>query len=495
MATRARARDILDRSRVLLDRSRVVAAHLLDPPRHPAPKAIEAGPSAWVESARSESLVDVCSSIALRDLNLIDSLLAELEEMERKEDDSQRLGQLYRLDHLAARLRRNAENLRVLADRDAGESGSDTISVLDTVRGAMSSIDQYARIGIGRMAPLGVVGFAADDVSRVLAELLDNAANHSPPDEQVRVSAHLTEQGSVLIRIEDGGIGLPADRLAELNARLTEALRLDDDAVRHMGLAVVRRLAERHGLQVSLHRRLPNGTTATVLIPPSLVTELSERTWSGAQTVPINGGRHRNSTPPVPEPRGAGPANHTARATPGSLTPSGLPRRGAPPPGPAAEATTVQQTAQTAPAAPPEAPSPRPRPSMPTISGTTASGLPRRVSRSIKDPAGGESPSAFAPAGDNPELDEHDGHDKFLADLGDFSAGEEAALAAVDRPGDLPDVAEHPRDDRPDVDPETRTAEDHTTGEQTGSSGEHGGEHGGEHDRHEKHGGDGDTTT
>jgi hypothetical protein len=86
MATRARAREIFDRSRVLLDRSRVVAAHLLDPPRHPVPKAIEAGPSSWAEAARTESLVDVCASIALRDLNLIDMLLAELEEMSAATD-------------------------------------------------------------------------------------------------------------------------------------------------------------------------------------------------------------------------------------------------------------------------------------------------------------------------------------------------------------------------------------------------------------------------
>jgi signal transduction histidine kinase len=406
MATRARAREIFDRSRVLLDRSRVVAAHLLDPPRHPTPRVIEAAPSAWAEAARNESLVDVCASIALRDLNLIDTLLAELEEMERKEDDSTRLGQLYRLDHLAARLRRNAENLRVLADRDAGENGGDTTSILDTVRGAMSSIDQYARIGIGRMVPLGVVGFAADDLSRVLAELLDNAANHSPPNEQVRVSAHLTEQGSVLIRIEDGGIGLPADRLADLNRRLSQALRLDDDAVRHMGLSVVGRLAERHDLRVSLHRRLPNGTTATVLVPPSVVTELPEEGWTGAQTVPANG---RHQWQPVPEPREAVPVPATgggpdapATGTPPS-TPADLPRR-----------------------SPPSQPSPAPRPPAPTISGTTASGLPRRVSRSIKDAAEAEDPGGPAVEGGA----DPDGHDKFLADLGDFADGEQAARAA-----------------------------------------------------------------
>ncbi|GAA5135903.1 ATP-binding protein [Pseudonocardia adelaidensis] len=375
----------------------MVAAQLLDPPRHPAPRAIEAAPSAWAEAARNESLVDACASIALRDLNLIDTLLAELEEMERKEDDSTRLGQLYRLDHLAARLRRNAENLRVLADRDAGASGGETTSILDTVRGAMSSIDQYARIGIGRMVSLGVVGFAADDLSRVLAELLDNAANHSPPSEPVRVSAHLTEQGSVLIRIEDGGIGLPADRLADLNRRLSQALRLDDDAVRHMGLSVVGRLAERHDLRVALHRRLPNGTTATVLVPPALVTELPEEGWTGARTVPANGNGQWH---PVPEPREAAPVPATGGGAdaPTATPPSGLPRR-------------------SPPASPP---SPAPRPPAPTISGTTASGLPRRVSRSIKDATAVDEPEGAA---------DPDDHDKFLADLGDFTDGEQAARA------------------------------------------------------------------
>jgi two-component sensor histidine kinase len=424
MATRARAREILDRSRVLLDRSRVVAAHLLDPPRHAPPKAIEAAPSAWAEAARNESLVDACASIALRDLNLIDTLLAELEEMERKEDDSTRLGQLYRLDHLAARLRRNAENLRVLADRDAGESGGDTTSILDTVRGAMSSIDQYARIGIGRMVPLGVVGFAADDLSRVLTELLDNAANHSPPNEQVRVSSHLTEQGSVLIRIEDGGIGLPPDRLADLNRRLSQALRLDDDAVRHMGLSVVGRLAERHGLQVSLHRRLPNGTTATVLVPPSLVTELPEERWTGNQTVPANGKRPWG---PVPEPREAVPVPASGPDALATTPSSGLPRRAAPPP--SGSSTTQPPSVQ---------PSPTPRPPTPTISGTTASGLPRRVSRSIKDAAEVE---ALEDTGVDDGADPG-GHDKFLADLGDFADGEQAARAADPAPGSGADEGE-----------------------------------------------------
>lgn len=411
MATRARARrEIFDRSRELFDRTRVAAAHLLDPPRHPVRKAIEAGPGVWGEPPRDDVLVDVCASIALRDLNLIDTLLSELEKMERSEEDSNRLGQLYRLDHLAARLRRNAENLRVLADRDAGENAGDTTSMLDTVRAAMSSIDQYARISIGRMVSLGVVGFAADDLSRVLTELLDNAANHSPPHAQVRVSTHLTEQGSVLIRIEDGGIGLPADRLAELNRRLSQARRLDDDAVRRMGLAVVGRLAERHDLRVSLHRRLPNGTTATVLVPPSLVTELPDEGWSGTHTVPVNG-RHRY--PVAAESHGpVVPADDTAVEAPPATAAAELPRRNAP--------ASSRRAAE-----PPPSPLPR-QPVPPTIGGTTASGLPLRVSRSIRKPPDDESgpPPTPGVGAVDPA-----GHEKFVADLGDFAAGEQAAHA------------------------------------------------------------------
>jgi signal transduction histidine kinase len=147
--------------------------------------------------------------MALRDLNLVDSLLAKLEEMESKEQNQDRLGELFQLDHLAARLRRNAENLRILAGRDAGEPASSTSSLVDVIRAAMSSIDHYSRITIGRMVSLGVVGFVAEDLSRLLSELLDNAANQSPPSSTVAVSAHLTEQGSVLLRIEDQGIGVP----------------------------------------------------------------------------------------------------------------------------------------------------------------------------------------------------------------------------------------------------------------------------------------------
>ncbi|PXY22910.1 sensor histidine kinase [Prauserella muralis] len=426
MARRARARELLDRSRVLLDRSRVAAAQFLDPPGHAPPvrRAIEAAPAAPAgagqadagqpeRGAPEEALVDICASIALRDLNLVDSLLSQLEEMENKEEDERRLGQLYRLDHLATRLRRNAENLRVLAGRDASDTAAGTSSLVDTVRAAMSSIDQYSRITIGRVVSLGVVGFAAEDLSRLLAELLDNAANQSPPNSPVRVSAHLTEHGSVLVRIEDEGIGLPPERLRELNDRLSHAPVLDDDAVRHMGLAVVRRLAGRHDMRVSLDRRVPHGTTATVLVPSSLVAELPEASWSGTQTVvfaqgtrPVAGAVPEQAAPPADD----GQQGLFDDAQPGSVS-GELPRRN---PGKAATATEAM-------------PRRRPAPAPPTVGGTTPSGLPRRVSRSLKSPSGEQArDAASAPTGEQDEPDTA-GHDQLLADLDAFSDGEQAA--------------------------------------------------------------------
>lgn len=349
--------------------------------------------------ASGETLAAICANVALRDLNLVDTLLSQLEEMESREEDTDRLAELYSLDHLATRLRRNAENLRVLAGRDASDSAPETSSLVDVVRAAMSSIDHYSRVTIGRVVSLGVVGFAAEDLSRLVAELLDNATKSSPPNAPVRVSAHLTEQGSVLVRIEDEGIGLPPERLRELNDRLSDAPVLDDSAVRHMGLAVVRRLADRHELRVWLDRRVPHGTTASVLLPASVVSELPEASWSGAQTVvfPAAGGDGASTFVP-----GA-----PARATTSSLT--------------------TRTAAVEAPPPPPPPPSPRPRPpAEPVIGGTTASGLPRRISHSIKSPNGRPAPTPPT----DPEADRKAGHDKLLADLGAFSDGERAAREA-----------------------------------------------------------------
>ncbi len=413
-----RTRQLLQRSRDLLERSRVAAVQFLDQPRGQAtalPRVIEGMRESMIHQEPEGAVVDICASIALRDLNLVDSLLALLENMEESEADPDRLTELYKLDHLAARLRRNAENLRVLAGRDASEALSDSASLVDVIRGAMSSIDGYSRVSIGRTLSLGVVGIAADDLSRLLAELLDNAAKQSPPDTSVRVSAHLTDSGSVLMRIEDDGIGLPADRVAELNSRLSDEPTLNDDSVRHMGLAVVRRLAARHEMRVRLDRRSPHGTTATILLPPGLLCELPDTTWSGSQTVSVP------ATPPEPVRRPAPPRPRHA-AEPTATTVGGLPKR-----------TPTGGRVATRP----------PQPQDLTEAGRTANGLPRRVSRSTKHTDHGQEAAPTPAAPTTPE-EEQAGHEQLLADLDAFAAGEQAAKETGWPAGADPDLAPAP---------------------------------------------------
>ncbi|SFT37921.1 Histidine kinase-, DNA gyrase B-, and HSP90-like ATPase [Actinopolyspora lacussalsi subsp. righensis] len=385
-------------TRQLLQRSRDTVAQII-------------GPSPSREPSSQDVLAGVCSSVALRDLNLVDSLLEQLEQMESEEDDPESLDRLYRLDHLATRLRRNGENLRVLAGRDAGGAKPETASLVDVIRAGMSSIEHYNRVELGRVTELGVVGFAADDVSRLLAELLDNATAHSPPNSSVTISAHLTEQGSMMVRVEDAGIGLPAARLSALNERLASAPVLDRNAVRHMGLAVVRRISGKHGIRVWLARRAPHGTTASVLLPHSLVHENAAPNGGVSRQVPVS------EEPAIPNMRSArattepwaNAAAETPSETPSETTEAGVdtPAVAAEPVWPSEEQAAAQQD-QSQPA-------------------TTANGLPRRVSQSLKGSSGGSSGSAVPapePHSDDTERDIRESHQQLLADLGDFAEGE-----------------------------------------------------------------------
>ncbi|CCH31989.1 ATP-binding protein [Actinosynnema sp. NPDC047251] len=324
-------------ARSLLDQARGTVVEFLEPrrePRHaatPGTPSTAAAPAALAEptgARRDDVLSDVFAGIALRDLNLVDSLLAELERMEAEEQDPDALARLYKLDHLATRLRRNAENLRVLAGEEAGAATGENSSLVDVVRAALSAIEQYRRVEIGRVAQLAVVGLAADDVSRLLTELLDNATAQSPPHSTVTVSAHFTEQGSVLVRVEDSGIGLPAQRLAELNDRLSTAPVLDRAAVGHMGLAVVRRLADKHGLRVWLDDRVPHGTIACVLLPAGLVREAPQvsftRRAEPASRVPAEVPDARR---PALDSRRPAPDAPRATGVTAGVTDKGLPRR------------------------------------------------------------------------------------------------------------------------------------------------------------------------
>ncbi|WP_143227034.1 ATP-binding protein [Actinomadura mexicana] len=209
-----------------------------------------------------------------------EQLRPALDQLEGEEEDPDRLQLLYRVDHAVTRMRRVAREMGVLAGRDSGEMGGHTTSLVDVVRLAESSIERYTQVVIAKVVQLAVVPYAADDAACLLAVLLDNATRYSPS--RVTVSAYLLDNGAVMMRIEDGGIGINPDRLQAVNAMLAGPVPpIGPDTARHTGFPVAHRLAAKHGISVQLACRpavsgSAQGTVAMVVIPPALLCELVE---------------------------------------------------------------------------------------------------------------------------------------------------------------------------------------------------------------------------
>ncbi|MFE7118943.1 nitrate- and nitrite sensing domain-containing protein [Streptomyces sp. NPDC057654] len=216
-------------------------------------------------------------NLSLRTLTLVERQLGVIETMEANEQDPERLETLFKLDHLATRMRRHSENLLVLAGAEHGSGHSGSVPLLDMVRASISEIEKYERVQIQALPPHAqVAGFAADDTSHLVAELLENATAFSPPDARVQLSGWLLESGDVMLSVQDEGIGMPAERLAAVNALLAapdpqEAHTADGEQTLGLGLYVVAQLASRHGVRVQLRAQQQGGMTAVVVLPKALL--------------------------------------------------------------------------------------------------------------------------------------------------------------------------------------------------------------------------------
>ncbi|MDH6143015.1 signal transduction histidine kinase [Kitasatospora sp. GP30] len=218
-------------------------------------------------------------NLAMRTLTLVERQLVLIETLEGREADATQLDNLFRLDHLATRMRRNSENMLLLAGLENSQRSRKTVTLLDVVRAAVSEIERYERVKLGFLAAVRLTGAVADDTSHLLAELLENATAFSPPQEQVEIGGWLLDNGELMVSVNDRGIGLPPDRMRALNEQLAEQLPSDSserrDALmagaltgRSMGLFVVARLAARHGLRVQLRENgQGGGVTAMVVLP------------------------------------------------------------------------------------------------------------------------------------------------------------------------------------------------------------------------------------
>lgn len=232
------------------------------------------------DEARLRLLVnDMFETMSRRSRSLVDQQLALIDRLERNEENPERLDSLFRLDHLAARLRRNSANLLVLAGAQLARDQRDPVPLETVVSAAVSEVEDYRRVEIAGLPECALAGAAAGGAIHLFAELIDNALRYSPPTTSVRVSASRGGDGGVVVRIADSGLGMnDADRRIA-NMRLQAGGDVSPDNARHMGLFVVGRIADRHGIRVGLRGPAANeagsGTTAEVYLPRTVLTGLA----------------------------------------------------------------------------------------------------------------------------------------------------------------------------------------------------------------------------
>ncbi|WP_433517788.1 nitrate- and nitrite sensing domain-containing protein [Nonomuraea sp. CA-143628] len=216
------------------------------------------------------SIRDILLSLARRTQGLVHRQLTVLDVMERRETDPEELKELFRLDHLAIRMRRNAENLIVLSGSSPARVWRRSVPMVDVVRGALAEVEDYTRVTLMPMGDVVLLGRAVGDVIHLLAELIENAASFSPPYTTVEVRGQLVANGYV-VEIEDRGLGMKPEDLESANERIADPPEFRITGTARLGLFVVSRLAGRHGIQVVLKSSPYGGTTVVVLIPQELV--------------------------------------------------------------------------------------------------------------------------------------------------------------------------------------------------------------------------------
>nr|WP_090279515.1 ATP-binding protein [Mycolicibacterium komanii]CRL75438.1 signal transduction histidine kinase [Mycolicibacterium komanii] len=223
---------------------------------------------------------DMFETLSRRSRSLVDQQLALIDRLERNEEDPERLESLFRLDHLAARMRRNGANLLVLSGARVPREQAEPVPVSAVINAAASEVEDYTRVVTATVPDSEVSGAVAGDLVHLLAELLDNALRYSPPISQVRVSAVHTANGGLVIEVSDIGLGMTESDLRVANTRLQSGGQVDPYTARHMGLFVVGRLAAQHGLVVRLRSTIggepDSGTTAGVYVPTELLRRPGE---------------------------------------------------------------------------------------------------------------------------------------------------------------------------------------------------------------------------
>ncbi|MEU7802600.1 nitrate- and nitrite sensing domain-containing protein [Micromonospora arborensis] len=258
-----------------------------------------------VEQAELRRAVrDVFLSLARRTQALVHRQLRLLDEMERREEEAEELENLFRVDHLAVRMQRNAENLMVLSGAAPGRAWRRDVPMIDVARGAVQEVENYQRVTVMPLGSVGLAGRAVGDVIHLLAELIENALSFSPPETEVHIRGQAVARGFA-IEIEDRGLGMDDEDLAAANEQIGSNREFELANANKLGLFVVSLLAAKHRLGVHLKASPYGGTTAVVLIPTELITNAAPltivpiRTQQAATPAASGGDEDQNGRQPV----------------------------------------------------------------------------------------------------------------------------------------------------------------------------------------------------
>ena len=251
-----------------------------------------------------EGIGEVFRNLARRSQSLLHRQLALLDRMERRTEDPQELGDLFRLDHLTTRMRRHAESLIILSGQSPARGWRNPVPFVDVIRAAVAEVEDYTRVSVISADDTGLAGPAVGDVIHMTAELIENATIYSPPNTPVVIQGGIVGHGFAM-EIEDRGLGMSDEKLAEANNQLAEPVPFDPANTDQLGLLVAGQLARRHDIQITLRRNPYGGTTAIVLIPHSIVVAEGFGELEPVKALE----RAPESAPPAPGRHGTGEQN------------------------------------------------------------------------------------------------------------------------------------------------------------------------------------------
>jgi signal transduction histidine kinase len=223
------------------------------------------------ETAVRGNLDAMCVNLSQRSQSLAERQMRLIQSLEQGEQDRDRLGSLFKMNHIAARMHRNSQNLLIVAGRDLATSWNQPVALVNVIRAAVSEIEEYERVSLNAQPDIAVRGPAVNDVVHLLAELIENATSFSAAEMSVGISGQLLTSGGVLVDVTDRGVGMSAKEMAYANWQLENQSAKEINVLKWMGLFVVARLAARHGIRVRLQQAEVGGLTALVWLPDDVI--------------------------------------------------------------------------------------------------------------------------------------------------------------------------------------------------------------------------------